>query len=39
MLKKALLEADGDFDKALEALRKKGLTKLKRKAIGKHVKA
>ncbi len=25
--KKALVEADGDFDKALEAMRKKGLTK------------
>lgn len=29
--KKALLEADGDFDKALEALRKKGLTKAEKK--------
>ena len=25
--KKALVETDGDFDKALEAMRKKGLTK------------
>ena len=25
--KKALVEAEGDFDKALEAMRKKGLTK------------
>ena len=29
--KKALVEADGDFDKALEALRKKGLTKAAKK--------
>ena len=29
--KKALVEADGDFDKALEALRKKGLTKAEKK--------
>jgi elongation factor Ts len=29
--KKALTEADGDFDKALEALRKKGLTKAEKK--------
>ena len=29
--KKALLEADGNFDKALEALRKKGLTKAEKK--------
>jgi elongation factor Ts len=30
--KSALVEADGDFDKALEALRKKGLTKAEKKA-------
>ena len=29
--KKALTEADGDFDKALEAMRKKGLTKAEKK--------
>ena len=29
--KKALVEADGDFDKALEALRKKGWTKAEKK--------
>ena len=29
--KKALVEADGDFDKALEALRKKGLTKAEKR--------
>ena len=29
--KKALVEADGDFDKALEARRKKGLTKAEKK--------
>ena len=29
--KKALIEAEGDFDKALEALRKKGLTKAEKK--------
>ena len=29
--KKALVEADGDFDKALEAMRKKGLTKAEKK--------
>ena len=29
--KKALVEADGDFDKALETLRKKGLTKAEKK--------
>lgn len=29
--KKALVEADGDFDKALEVLRKKGLTKAEKK--------
>jgi elongation factor Ts len=29
--KKALVEASGDFDKALEALRKKGLTKAEKK--------
>lgn len=29
--KKALMEADGDFDKALEQLRKKGLTKAEKK--------
>jgi len=29
--KKALVEADGNFDKALEALRKKGLTKAEKK--------
>jgi len=29
--KKALLEAEGDFDKALEAMRKKGLTKAEKK--------
>ena len=29
--KKALVEADGEFDKALEALRKKGLTKAEKK--------
>ena len=29
--KKALVEADGDFDKALEELRKKGLTKAEKK--------
>lgn len=30
--KVALVDADGDFDKALEALRKKGLTKAEKKA-------
>lgn len=30
--KAALVEADGDFDKALEAMRKKGLTKAEKKA-------
>lgn len=30
--KGALVEADGDFDKALEAMRKKGLTKAEKKA-------
>lgn len=30
--KTALVEADGDFDKALEAMRKKGLTKAEKKA-------
>jgi len=29
--KKALVEAEGDFDKALEAMRKKGLTKAEKK--------
>ena len=29
--KTALVEADGDFDKALEAMRKKGLTKAEKK--------
>ena len=29
--KAALVEADGDFDKALEAMRKKGLTKAEKK--------
>ena len=29
--KKALIEADGDFDKALEEMRKKGLTKAEKK--------
>ncbi len=29
--KKALVEVDGDFDKALEAMRKKGLTKAQKK--------
>src|SRR5574344_998725 len=29
--KQALVDADGDFDKALEALRKKGLTKAEKK--------
>ena len=29
--KKALIEAEGDFDKALEAMRKKGLTKAEKK--------
>lgn len=29
--KKALIETDGDFDKALEAMRKKGLTKAEKK--------
>lgn len=29
--KKALVEADGDFDKALEAMRKKGLTRAEKK--------
>ncbi|OGL21578.1 translation elongation factor Ts [Candidatus Saccharibacteria bacterium RIFCSPHIGHO2_01_FULL_45_15] len=29
--KKALVEADGDFDKALEAMRKKGITKAEKK--------
>ena len=29
--KKALVETEGDFDKALEALRKKGLTKAEKK--------
>lgn len=29
--KKALVESDGDFDKALESLRKKGLTKAEKK--------
>ena len=31
MQKKALVEADGDFDKALEAMRKKGLTKAEKR--------
>ena len=30
--KKALVETDGDFDKALEAMRKKGLTKAEKKS-------
>src|SRR5690606_26852694 len=30
--KEALVETDGDFDKALEAMRKKGLTKAEKKA-------
>lgn len=30
--KTALVEADGDFDKALEAMRKKGITKAEKKA-------
>lgn len=30
--KKALVEAEGDFDKALEAMRKKGLTRAEKKA-------
>ncbi len=30
--KQALVEADGDFDKALEAMRKKGLTRAEKKA-------
>jgi len=30
--KNALVEADGDFDKALEAMRKKGLTRAEKKA-------
>lgn len=30
--KKALIEADGDFDKALEEMRKKGLTKAEKKS-------
>lgn len=30
-VKRALVEAEGDFDKALEALRKKGLTKAEKK--------
>ena len=30
--KNALVESDGDFDKALEAMRKKGLTKAEKKA-------
>ena len=30
--KKALVEADGDFDKALEAMRKKGLTRAEKKS-------
>ena len=29
--KNALVEADGDFDKALEAMRKKGLTKAEKR--------
>ena len=29
--KKALVEAEGDFDKALEAMRKKGLTKAEKR--------
>jgi len=29
--KKALIEAEGDFDKALEEMRKKGLTKAEKK--------
>lgn len=36
--KKALIEAEGDFDKALEALRKKGLTKAEKKVTAKLVK-
>ena len=32
--KNALVEANGDFDKALEAMRKKGLTKAEKKAEG-----
>lgn len=37
--KKALVETDGDFDKALEAMRKKGLTKAEKKATAKRAKA
>lgn len=37
--KLALVEANGDFDKALEALRKKGVTKAEKKAIAKPAKA
>ena len=36
--KKALIEAEGDFDKALEEMRKKGLTKAEKKVIVKRVK-
>ena len=37
--KKALVEADGDFDKALDAMRKKALPRLKNAAIAKLAKA
>lgn len=37
--KKALVEAEGDFDKALEALHKKGLTKAEKKATARRAKA
>lgn len=36
--KTALVEAEGDFDKALEAMRKKGLTKAEKRVIAKPVK-
>ena len=33
--KVALVEADGNFDKALEAMRKKGMTRAEKKATAK----
>ena len=37
--KKALVEAGGDFDKALEAMRKKGLTKAEKRGVNKVLRA
>lgn len=33
--KAALVDADGDFDKALKAMRKKGMTKAEKREIGR----